>query len=220
VYQIGELAFGRPTRITAESYMGEPGIINVERESDLSGETHDKGMMIIAGFLGRIFAQEYPLSVSVSITFEQNYTGVDGDSASSTELYAVLSSLSGYPIRQGIAVTGSVNQKGQIQSIGGVNEKIEGFFDVCAGRGLTGDQGVMIPASNVNNLMLRKDVVDAVTQRRFHIWQVSTIDQGIEVLTGVPAGQAGDNGQFPPDTVFGAVQAKLKKFHDRSILKS
>jgi lon-related putative ATP-dependent protease len=220
VYQIGELAFGRPTRITAESYMGKPGIINVEREADLSGETHDKGMMIIAGFLGRMFAQEYPLSVSLSITFEQSYSGVDGDSASSTELYAVLSSLSGYPIRQGIAVTGSVNQKGRIQSIGGVNEKIEGFFDVCAGRGLTGDQGVMIPAANVNNLMLRKDVVEAVDQGRFHVWQVSTIEQGIEVLTGVPAGQVDEHFQFPPDTVFGAVQAKLKKFHDRSVLKT
>jgi lon-related putative ATP-dependent protease len=219
VYQIGELAFGRPTRITAESYMGKPGIINVDREADLSGETHDKGMMIIAGFLGRMFAQEYPLSVSVSITFEQSYTGVDGDSASSTELYAVLSSLSGYPIRQGIAVTGSVNQKGQIQSIGGVNEKIEGFFDVCAGRGLTGDQGVMIPSANVNNLMLRKDVVEAVDQGRFHIWRVSTIEQGIKVLTGVPAGKRDDHFQFPPDTVFGAVQAKLRKFHDRSVLK-
>ena len=220
VYQIGELAFGRPTRITAESYMGKPGIINVEREADLSGETHDKGMMIIAGFLGRMFAQEYPLSVSVSITFEQSYSGVDGDSASSTELYAVLSSLSGFPIRQGIAVTGSVNQKGQIQSIGGVNEKIEGFFDVCAGRGLSGDQGVMIPSSNVNNLMLRNDVVEAVDQGRFHIWQGATIEQGIEVLTGVPAGRADDNGRFPLDTVFGAVQAKLKKFHDRSVLKT
>jgi lon-related putative ATP-dependent protease len=220
VYQIGELAFGRPTRITAESYMGKPGIINVEREADLSGETHDKGMMIIAGFLGRMFAQEYPLSVSLSITFEQSYSGVDGDSASSTELYAVLSSLSGYPIRQGIAVTGSVNQKGRIQSIGGVNEKIEGFFDVCAGRGLTGDQGVMIPAANVNNLMLRKDVLEAVDQGRFHVWHVSTIEQGIEVLTGVPAGQADDQFRFPPDTVFGAVQAKLKKFHDRSVLKT
>jgi predicted ATP-dependent protease len=167
-----------------------------------------------------MFAQEYPLSVSLSITFEQSYSGVDGDSASSTELYAVLSSLSGYPIRQGIAVTGSVNQKGRIQSIGGVNEKIEGFFDVCAGRGLTGDQGVMIPAANVNNLMLRKDVVEAVDQGRFHVWQVSTIEQGIEVLTGVPAGQVDEHFQFPPDTVFGAVQAKLKKFHDRSVLKT
>ncbi|MCF8113418.1 MAG: AAA family ATPase [Desulfotignum sp.] len=216
LYQIGDLAFGRPSRITAESYMGKPGIINVEREADLSGQTHDKGMMIIAGFLGRMFAQEYPLSVSVSITFEQSYGGVDGDSASSTELYAVLSSLSGYRVRQGIAVTGSVNQKGQIQSIGGVNEKIEGFFDVCAARGLTGDQGVMIPASNVNNLMLKKAVVDAVEQGRFHIYQISTIEQGIEVLTGIPAGRADADFVFPKNTVFGAVQAKLKRFHDRS----
>jgi lon-related putative ATP-dependent protease len=218
VYQIGDLAFGRPTRITAESYMGKPGIINVEHEADLSGQTHDKGVMIIAGFLGRMFAQEYPLSVSVSITFEQSYSGVDGDSASSTELYAVLSSLSGYPIRQGIAVTGSVNQKGQIQSIGGVNEKIEGFFDVCAGRGLTGDQGVMIPSANIKNLMLRKDVVKAVDQGRFHIYHVSTIEQGIEVLTGVQAGRADDNFMFPENTVFGAARNKLKKFHDRTLL--
>jgi predicted ATP-dependent protease len=196
--------------------MGKPGIINVEHEADLSGQTHDKGVMIIAGFLGRMFAQEYPLSVSVSITFEQNYSGVDGDSASSTELYAVLSSLSGYPIRQGIAVTGSVNQKGQIQSIGGVNEKIEGFFDVCAGRGLTNDQGVMIPSANIRNLMLRKDVVDAVDQGRFHIYHVSTIEQGIEVLTGVPAGRADEGAMFPENTVFGAVQQKLKKFHDQT----
>jgi lon-related putative ATP-dependent protease len=216
VYQVGDLAFGRPSRITAESYMGKPGIINVEHEADLSGQTHDKGVMIIAGFLGRMFAQEYPLSVSVSITFEQSYSGVDGDSASSTELYAVLSSLSGYPIRQGIAVTGSVNQKGQIQSIGGVNEKIEGFFDVCAGRGLTGDQGVMIPSANIRNLMLRKDVVDAVDQGRFHIYHVSTIEQGIEVLTGVPAGRADEGAMFPENTVFGAVQQKLKKFHDQT----
>jgi lon-related putative ATP-dependent protease len=217
VYQIGDLAFGRPARITAESYMGKPGIINVEREADLSGQTHHKGVMIVAGYLGRMFAQDYPLSVSVSITFEQSYGGIDGDSASSTELYAVLSSLSGYPIRQGIAVSGSVNQKGEIQSIGGVNEKIEGFFDVCAAQGLTGDQGVMIPAANVNNLMLRKDVVDAVEQGLFHIYQVSTIEQGIEVLTGVAAGRADESFVFPEKTVFGAVQTKLKKFHDRSV---
>jgi lon-related putative ATP-dependent protease len=219
VYQIGDLVFGRPSRITAESYMGKPGIINVDREADLSGQTHDKGVMIIAGFLGRMFAQNYPLSVSVSITFEQSYSGVDGDSASSTELYAVLSSLSGHPIRQGIAVTGSVNQKGQIQAIGGVNEKIEGFFDVCNGRGLTGDQGVMIPSANIKNLMLRNDVAAAVDQGKFHIFHVSTIEQGIEVLTGVPAGLADDNFLFPENTVFGAVQAKLRRFHDRTVLK-
>ena len=217
VYQIGELAFGRPSRITAESYMGKPGIINVEHEAELSGQTHRKGVMIVAGYLGRMFAQNYPLSVSMSITFEQSYGGIEGDSASSTELYAVLSSLSGYPIRQGIAVTGSVNQKGEIQSIGGVNEKIEGFFDVCAARGLTGDQGVMIPSANVNNLMLKKQVREAVEKGVFHIYQVSAIAQGIEVLTGVPAGRADENFVFPEGTVFGAVQAKLKRFHDRSV---
>ncbi len=217
VYQIGEIAFGRPSRITAESYMGKPGIVNVEHEVRLSGQTHDKGVMIIAGYLGRMFAQDYPLSVSISITFEQNYSGIDGDSASSTELYAVLSSLSGYPIRQGIAVTGSVNQKGEIQAIGGVNEKIEGFFDVCRQKGLTGEQGVMIPSSNVKNLMLRKDVVEAVDQSLFHIYQVSTIEQGIKVLTGIAAGVPDENFNFPKDSLFEAVQNKLKKFHERSV---
>ena len=217
VYQMGEIVFGRPFRITAESYMGKPGIINVEHEAQLSGQTYDKGVMIVAGYLGRVFAQNHPLSVSISITFEQSYAGIDGDSASSTELYAVLSSLSGYPVRQGIAVTGSVNQKGQIQAIGGVNEKIEGFFDVCIRKGLTGDQGVMIPAANVNNLMLRKDVVEAVDQGKFHIYQVSRIEEGIEILTGVPAGQADSQGNFPPDTVFGRAQARLKKFYDRTV---
>ncbi|WP_022663895.1 Lon protease family protein [Desulfospira joergensenii] len=217
VYQIGEIAFGRPTRITAESYMGKPGIVNVEHEAELSGQTHDKGVMIIAGYLGRVFAQNHPLSVSLSITFEQSYSGIDGDSASSTELYAVLSSLSGYPIRQSVAVTGSVNQKGEIQAIGGVNEKIEGFFDVCLKKGLSGDQGVMIPLSNVKNLLLRKEVVKAVESGMFHIYRVSTIEQGIEVLTGIPAGKADKNFNFPEKSLFGAVQAKLKKFHDRSV---
>lgn len=217
VYQIGELAFGRPSRITAESYMGKPGIINVEHEAELSGQTHRKGVLIVAGYLGRMFAQNYPLSVSMSITFEQSYGGIEGDSASSTELYAVLSSLSGYPIRQGVAVTGSVNQKGEIQSVGGVNEKIEGFFDVCAARGLTGDQGVMIPSANVNNLMLKSQVREAVEKGLFHIYQVSSIAQGIAVLTGVPPGRADENFVFPEGTVFGAVQAKLKRFHDRSV---
>ena len=155
VYDMGDIAFGRPTRITAESYMGTPGIINVEREASLSGETHDKGMMIVSGYLGRMFAKKFPLSVSISITFEQSYDGIDGDSASSTELYAVLSSLSGIPIRQDIAVTGSVNQKGEIQAIGGVNEKIEGFFDVCSKKGRVDTQGVMIPAANAKQSGLK-----------------------------------------------------------------
>ena len=217
VYDMGEIAFGRPTRITAESYMGTPGIINVEHESDLSGQTHDKGVMIVAGFLGRMFAQNYPLSVSISITFEQSYDGIDGDSASSTELYAVLSSLSGIPVRQEIAVTGSVNQKGEIQAIGGVNEKIEGFYDTCIKKGLTKTQGVMIPSSNVKNLVLRKDVVKAIEKKQFHIYKVSTIEQGIQVLTGIRAGQPDSNFSYPENTVFGKVQEKLKKYHDLSM---
>ncbi|WP_291463028.1 S16 family serine protease, partial [Desulfobacula sp.] len=207
----------RPTRITAESYMGKPGIVNVEHESELSGQTHDKGVMIVSGYLGRMFAQNYPLSVSISITFEQSYNGIDGDSASSTELYAVLSSLSGIPIRQEIAVTGSVNQKGEIQAIGGVNEKIEGFYDICAKKGLTKNQGVMIPSSNVKNLVLRKDVVQAIEKKLFHLYRVRTIEEGIEVLTGVKAGQADLECCYPEDTVFGKVQEKLKKYHELSM---
>ena len=217
VYDMGEISFGRPTRITAESYMGNPGIINIEHESDLSGETHDKGVMIVSGYLGRMFAQNYPLSVSISITFEQSYDGVDGDSASSTELYAVLSSLSGIPIRQEIAVTGSVNQKGEIQAIGGVNEKIEGFYDICVKKGLTKTQGVMIPFSNVKNLVLRKDVVQAIRKKQFHLYRVRTIEEGIEVLTGIPAGAPDLNACYPEDTVFGKVQRTLKRYHDLSM---
>ncbi|MBU8912148.1 MAG: AAA family ATPase [Desulfobacterales bacterium] len=217
VYDMGEIAFGRPTRITAESYMGTPGIINIEHESDLSGETHDKGVMIVSGYLGRMFAQNYPLSVSISITFEQSYDGVDGDSASSTELYAVLSSLCGIPICQDIAVTGSVNQKGEIQAIGGVNEKIEGFYDICVKKGLTKTQGVMIPSSNVKNLVLRDDVVQAIKKKQFHLYKVRTIEEGIQVLTGVKAGQPDSNYCYPIDTVFGKVQEKLKKYHKLSM---
>ena len=217
VYNMGEIAFGRPTRITAESYMGTPGIINVERESSLSGETHDKGMMIVSGYLGRMFAKKYPLSVSISITFEQSYDGIDGDSASSTELYAVLSSLSGIPIRQDIAVTGSVNQKGEIQAIGGVNEKIEGFFDVCSKKGRQETQGVMIPAANANNLVLRQDVLRAIKENRFHIYKISRIEEGIELLTGIPAGVADKACQYPKDTVFGKVQERLEAYHQLSL---
>jgi lon-related putative ATP-dependent protease len=217
VYQIGEIAFGRPSRITAETFMGKSGVINIERESKLSGNTHDKGVLILSGYLGRTFAQRYPLSLSISLTFEQSYSGVDGDSASSTELYAILSSLSGVPIRQGIAVTGSVNQKGQVQAIGGVNQKIEGFFDVCQSKGMTGSQGVMIPAANVKNLMLKKCVVDAVRQGQFKIWQVSTIEEGIHILTGHTAGKPDSEGNFPPDTIYGKVQQKLETYLERSL---
>ena len=217
VYQIGSFSFGRPARITAETFMGKDGIINVERESKLSGSTHDKGVLILAGYMGRTFAQNYPLNLSISITFEQSYGGIDGDSASSTELYAIISSLSGIPIKQEIAVTGSVNQKGQIQAIGGVNQKIEGFFEVCKTNDLTGKQGVVIPKANVKNLMLRKEVIDAVKKRKFHVYQVSTVEEGIEILTGVPAGKPDKHGNYPEGTVYGAVQQKLAHYVKRSL---
>ncbi len=216
VFQIGDISFGRPSRITAETYMGKQGVINIEREAKLSGKTHDKGVLIFSGYLGRTFAQNYPLNLSISITFEQSYGGIDGDSASSTELYAIISSLSGIPIHQGVAVTGSVNQKGKIQAIGGVNQKIEGFYDVCKAKGFTGKQGVLIPKSNVKNLMLKKEIIDAVKKRKFHIYQVSTVEEGIEILTGVPAGVPDENCEYPVDTVFGKVQAKLKGYLERS----
>ena len=212
VYQIGEIAFGRPSRITAETFMGRSGVINIERESKLSGKTHDKGVLILSGYLGRTFAQKYPLNLSISLTFEQSYSGIDGDSASSTELYAILSSLSDVPIRQGIAVTGSVNQKGQVQAIGGVNQKIEGFFDVCCSKGLTGSQGVMIPAANVKNLMLKKNVIEAVKQGQFKVWQVATIEMGIEILTGKAAGTPDAQGNYPRETIYGRVQRKLESY--------
>jgi len=217
VYQIGDISFGRPSRITAETYMGKQGIVNIEREAKLSGKTHDKGVLILSGYLGRTFAQRHPLNLSISITFEQSYGGVDGDSASSTELYAILSSLAQVPIRQGIAVTGSVNQKGMVQAIGGVNQKIEGFFEVCQIQGLTGKQGVMIPEANVNNLMLKGEVVDAVKQRKFHIYRVSRIEEGIELLTGIPAGRPDAEGNYPPETVYGKVQAKLAQYYRQSM---
>jgi predicted ATP-dependent protease len=216
IFQIGDFMFGRPSRITAETYMGKQGVINIEREAKLSGKTHDKGVLILSGYLGRTFAQNYPLSLSISITFEQSYGGIEGDSASSTELYAIISSLSNIPIHQGIAVTGSVNQKGQIQAIGGVNQKIEGFFDVCKSKGLTGKQGVLIPRANVKNLMLKKDVIDAVRKEKFHIYQVSTIEEGIEILTGVPAGTPDKEGYFPEGTIYGKVQDKLKRYLEQS----
>lgn len=213
VYQIGEYSFGRPSRITAEIFMGKEGVINIEREAKLSGKTHDKGVLILTGYLGRTFAQKYPLSLTISITFEQSYGGIDGDSASSTELYAILSSLSGLPIRQGIAVTGSVNQKGEVQAIGGVNQKVEGFFEVCKAKGLTGTQGVMIPEANVKNLMLKKEVVDAVKNNQFNIYRVGSIEDGIEILTGTPAGKPDSQGNYPPDTVYGKAAEKIKSFH-------
>ncbi len=217
VYQIGSFSFGRPTRITAEAFMGKQGVINIEREAKLSGKTHDKGVLILSGYLGKTFAQQAPLNLAISITFEQSYSDIDGDSASSTELYAIISSLAGIALRQGIAVTGSVNQKGKIQAIGGVNQKIEGFFEVCKSKGITGRQGVMIPKANQKNLMLKKEVVDAVKRKQFHIYAVATVEEGIEILTGRPAGKADKNGNYPAGSVFAAVQKKLRQFHHSAL---
>ena len=209
VYGGERFSFGKPTRITATVSAGKAGIINIEREAKMSGSTHDKGMLILSGFIREQFAQERPLSLTASISFEQSYSGIDGDSASSTEIYALLSALSNLPITQSIAVTGSINQKGDIQPIGGVNEKIEGFFEVCERRGLTGRQGVIIPRQNVDDLMLRARIVDAVIDGKFHVWAVANIEQGIGLLTGVAAGERGSNGRYPADTVFGMVERRL-----------
>ncbi|WP_243311380.1 Lon protease family protein [Fundidesulfovibrio agrisoli] len=211
VYSMGGHAFGMPSRITATTAMGREGIINIEREADLSGPIHSKGMLILAGYLRRRFAQDRPLSLTASIAFEQAYSGVDGDSASSTELYALLSSLSGVPLRQDVAVTGSVNQMGRVQPIGGVNEKIEGFFLCCKDRGFTGMQGVMIPKANLKDLMLREEVIEAVREGQFHIWAVASIDEGVEVLTGVPAGERGKDGKYPEGSVNALADARLRQ---------
>ncbi|MEJ2008598.1 MAG: hypothetical protein P8Z30_10670 [Acidobacteriota bacterium] len=201
--------FGHPSRITARTRLGKGEVIDIEREVELGGPIHSKGVLILANFIASRYASERPLSLSASIVFEQSYSGVEGDSASSTELYALLSALAEIPIKQSLAVTGSVNQHGQVQAIGGVNEKIEGFFDVCCARGLTGDQGVLIPQSNVKHLMLRKDVVEAVAAGKFKIFAVDTIDQGIEILTGIPAGERDKEGNFPEGTVNQRVEARL-----------
>jgi len=211
VYSFGDHAFGKPSRITAKTSMGKAGIINIEREVEMSGPIHNKGVYILAGYLRDKYAQDKPITMSASICFEQSYSGVEGDSASSTELYALLSSLSGLPLRQGIAVTGSVNQKGEVQPIGGVNEKIEGFFEVCKAKGLTGKQGVMIPHLNIGDLMLRKDVVEAVKEGKFHIYPVKSINQGIEILTGVEGGESLDGGKFKEGTVNDLVDKKLRE---------
>jgi len=214
VLQIGDYAFGKPSRITAAVQAGKAGVIDIEREAKLGGSTHTKGIMILRGFLGERFASEQPLAFSASLAFEQSYSMVDGDSASSTELYAILSALSGLPINQGIAVTGSVNQKGQIQPIGGVNQKVEGFYRVCKAKGLTGDQGVLIPAANVDNLMLDEEVVEAVAAGTFHIYSAATVEEGIELLTGVAAGERDAEGAYPEDTVFARVVARLEQMRE------
>ena len=212
VLTIGDYSFGKPAKITVNTYTGKSGIVNIEREIDISGPSHSKGVYILSGYLGEMFAQDIPLCLTASICFEQLYNGVDGDSASSTELYGLLSSLSGIPINQSIAVTGSVNQKGEIQPIGGVNEKIEGFFQICKMRGLDGSHGVMIPIQNVDNLQLSDEIIEAVKNKKFHIYSVSTIEEGIEVLTGVPAGKKDKDGHFPAGTINYLVYEKLKKY--------
>jgi lon-related putative ATP-dependent protease len=212
VMSLGDYMFGRPSRLTVRVYTGRGGMVNIEREVKLSGPIHDKGVLILTGYLGGKYAHDKPLSFSASICFEQSYEGVEGDSASSTELYALLSALSGVPIKQGIAVTGSVNQLGKVQPIGGVNYKIEGFYAVCKSKGLTGEQGVMIPETNVRHLMLKEEVVEAVKTGKFHIWSVSTIEQGIEILTGIPAGERSEDGGYPKGTINYLVDKRLHEF--------
>jgi len=215
VYDMGDYAFGKPSRITANVSVGDSGIINIEREAQMSGPLHNKGVLILSGYLRARYAQDKPLAMSASLCFEQSYSGVDGDSASSTEIYALLSALSGLPLRQDTAVTGSVNQKGEIQPIGGVNQKIEGFFIVCRAAGLTGTQGVIIPHQNVVDLMLKEEVIEAVKKEKFHIYPVKTIDEGIEILTGVPAGARKKDGTYPKGTVNHLVDQKLQEYAEK-----
>lgn len=214
VQDLGDYSFGRPMRITAQTALGADGFMNLDRETRLSGRIHSKGFLILTSFLQSRYAQDKPLAISARITFEQSYGEVEGDSASSTEVYALLSALSGLPLRQGIAVTGSVNQRGEVQAVGGVTRKIEGFYDVCRFQGLTGEQGVLIPPSNIQNLMLREDVVDAVRQGLFHIWAVSSVDEGLEILTGVRAGTQQD-GRWEPGTVNERADARLRDYAER-----
>ena len=215
VSSLGDIAFGRPSRITASIGLGREGLVDIEREAKLAGPIHTKGVMILSGYLADKYAQDKPLSLSARLVFEQSYSEVEGDSASSTELYAILSRLSGLPIKQGIAVTGSINQKGEVQSIGGVNEKIEGFFEICQANGLTGEQGVLIPESNVQNLMLKEEVLEAVREGKFHLWSVKTVDEGIEILTGVKAGARQEDGTFEEGSVNDLVDKRLRDLAEK-----
>jgi predicted ATP-dependent protease len=215
VLSLGDFSFGRPSRVTASIGLGREGLIDIEREAKLGGRIHTKGVMILRGCLAEKYARDKPLSLSARLVFEQSYGMIDGDSASSTELYALLSALSDLPIKQSIAVTGSVNQKEEVQAIGGANEKIEGYFEVCKARGLNGEHGVLIPESNVQNLMLKDEVGEAVKAGKFHIYPVKTIDQGIEVLTGVKAGVKGSDGAFEEGTVNDRVDKRLRAMADK-----
>ena len=215
ILSLGDYVFGKPSRITARTYVGSAGVVNIDRETELGGRIHNKGVLILSGYLGGRYALDLPLALSASLTFEQLYEEVEGDSASSAELYALLSSLSGFPINQELAVTGSVNQRGQVQAIGGVNQKIEGYYLTCKLKGLTGNQGVVIPAANVKHLMLKEEVIDAVRAGRFHIYAVSTIDEGIEILTGKEAGRQQEDGTYPEGTVNWAVQNRLRELAEK-----
>ncbi|MFA5857432.1 MAG: ATP-binding protein [Elusimicrobiota bacterium] len=212
VYDMGEYMFGKPARITARVFLGTGGVVNIEREADLSGRIHDKGVLILTGYLRAKYAKTKPMAINATLCFEQSYSGVDGDSASSTEIYALLSAISELPLRQEIAVTGSVNQNGEVQAIGGVNQKIEGFFDVCSARGLTGTQGVIIPEANIKHLMLRHDIVESVTKGKFHIYPINTIDEGIAILTTLPAGKALPSGGYEKSSVNWHVDKKLDEY--------
>jgi predicted ATP-dependent protease len=208
----GPSVFGKPCRVTAVTYPGIEGPVNIAREVEMSGPIHSKGVLILKGFLAARFAQVKPLMFGASLVFEQTYEAIDGDSASTTELYALLSSLASAPIRQSLAVTGSVDQHGMVQPVGAINEKIESFFDVCQASKLTGDQGVLIPTRNRDALMLRPDVVEAIERGEFHVFAIDSVEQGIELLTGIPAGEMDPYGRYPSNTVFGAIQARLDRF--------
>jgi predicted ATP-dependent protease len=215
ILDIGDHAFGRPSRVTARVSLGRGGVASIEREIELSGPIHSKGFLILSGYLSAAYAQEWPLAVSATLTFEQSYDEIEGDSASSTELYALLSALSGLPLAQGIAVTGSVDQHGNVQAVGGVTRKVEGFYATCKAQGLTRDQGVLVPAANVHNLMLDEEVVQAVREGRFHVWALKTVDEGIEILTGRRAGRRRADGSYPPESVHGLVAARLAEYAER-----
>jgi predicted ATP-dependent protease len=215
VFSAGDVEFGQPMRVTAIISLGREGLIDVEREAQLGGSIHTKGVAILRGYLGRMFGQERPLSLRAQIAFEQSYGEIDGDSASSSELFAVLSALADVGIDQGLAVTGSVNQLGEIQAIGGLGAKVEGFFDLCHARGLTGDQGILIPRANLAHLVLRADVARAVEDGSFHLYAVSSVAQGVEVLTGIPSGERDESGRFPASSVFGRVERRIIEIAER-----
>ncbi|NNK18860.1 MAG: AAA family ATPase, partial [Maribacter sp.] len=213
IIDLGDISFGRPNKITASVASGKGGLIDIEREAKLAGPIHTKGVLILLGFLAEKYAQNKPISLFASLVFEQSYSEIEGDSASSAELYAILSSLSQIPIKQGIAVTGAINQKGELQPVGAINEKIEGFFEVCNQAGLSGEQGVIIPKSNIENLMLKPEVVQVIKEGKFHIWAISDIDEGIEILTGYPAGKRLKNGSFTKKSVHNLVDSRIDELN-------